>query len=298
MKLIPNNILTMDTKKFVYQEKTILNINCESKRCKSDFLFECKDTFDTDVYSTLIEKRAFASAFLYLLENANFITENNEDLNNLKEDVNSLLHTNTEILKEQAPLLTTIGEYPLFESDNYILRGDGDIKIKEYFAEDVELDQDLKDAIRKHVDDSYNGTLKHYGFGLRQPFISDSWLDSIYKSVRKDSIMVPSHLKEPMRKYYNEVNDEYSRKQEELTEEGEACCDSGEGTQTSDIAPKTGYGDLTKPKNYSILLSGIDDLDLTNKGFLKNKDGQYQRGNYVLIKEGCNFKVVNKNKLS
>lgn len=76
-----------------------------------------------------------------------------------------------------------------------------------------------------------------------------------------------------------------------------------EGTQVGDIAPKNDYpqskpvnSDKKKGKYYDLLLSQMDEEDenFTSKGFYKGTDGVYRRGNYVLIKEGESFKVINK----
>ena len=76
-----------------------------------------------------------------------------------------------------------------------------------------------------------------------------------------------------------------------------------DGTQTTDIAPKVDQDmnkDITtsKKKHYDILLSGLDEgLDILNKGFLRNAKGQYQRGNYILVKEGDKYLAIHKDKL-
>lgn len=67
-----------------------------------------------------------------------------------------------------------------------------------------------------------------------------------------------------------------------------------EGTQTSDIAPKTDYFDNEKKE---LLLSNVDEEEICMKGFLRNTDGYYQRGNYLLVKENEQFRVIHKNKL-
>lgn len=77
-----------------------------------------------------------------------------------------------------------------------------------------------------------------------------------------------------------------------------------EGTQCSDIAPKTDQGmnkrTTNKKKYYDILLSDFsesDNMNIINKGFLKNSEGQYQRGNYILVKEGETYLAIHKDKL-
>ena len=80
--------------------------------------------------------------------------------------------------------------------------------------------------------------------------------------------------------------------------------EDGEGTQTTDIAPKVDQKDDVTPakpkkKHYDILLSDINEsLNILNRGFLKNSEGQYQRGNYILVKEGEQYLAVHKNKLN
>lgn len=76
--------------------------------------------------------------------------------------------------------------------------------------------------------------------------------------------------------------------------------EDSEGTQTTDIAPKVDQevGKSKKKKHYDILLSGLDEgLEILNKGFLKNANGQYQRGNYILVKEGDQYLAVHKDKI-
>lgn len=80
--------------------------------------------------------------------------------------------------------------------------------------------------------------------------------------------------------------------------------EDGEGTQCADIAPKIDQDinkkTTNKKKYYDILLSNIsenDNMNIINKGFLKNSKGQYQRGNYVLVKEGETYLAIHKNKI-
>lgn len=70
--------------------------------------------------------------------------------------------------------------------------------------------------------------------------------------------------------------------------------DDCEGTQVGDIAPKTDYFDTDKKE---LLLSNIEEEEVCMKGFLRNTDGYYQRGNYLLVKENEQYKVIHKNKI-
>ena len=76
-----------------------------------------------------------------------------------------------------------------------------------------------------------------------------------------------------------------------------------DGTQVSDIAPKVDQdmnkrATNSKKKSYDILLDINENEGLINKGFLKNSNGQYQRGDYILVKEGNVYSAINKKKLN
>lgn len=75
-----------------------------------------------------------------------------------------------------------------------------------------------------------------------------------------------------------------------------------DGTQVGDIATKVDQDMSNKKKNkkyYDILLSGIDESmdSIINKGFMKNINGQYERDNYILVKENNKFIAIRKDKL-
>jgi hypothetical protein len=99
------------------------------------------------------------------------------------------------------------------------------------------------------------------------------------------------------KKIKESFEEEIDDTQEDISEE------ESEGTQCSDIAPKVDQ-DLNKPttskkKYYDILLSDVNEnvFNFINKGFTKNTKGQYQRGNYILIKEGQKYIAIHKDKL-
>lgn len=67
-----------------------------------------------------------------------------------------------------------------------------------------------------------------------------------------------------------------------------------DATQCSDIPAKEDYFDDRK----ELLLSNIDEEeDFCMRGFLRDSGGIYRRGNYILFKEGEQFKVIHKNKI-
>lgn len=135
-----------------------------------------------------------------------------------------------------------------------------------------------------------------------------------------ESLLRDLQSKEGVQKYLdifknNEVNDDISPEEfkgyfackapqeivQELTDL--LSVNECEGTQTGDIASKVDYPqskpinpDKKKDKYYDLLLSQMDEEDesFTSKGFYKGTDGVYRRGNYVLVKEGEHFKIINK----
>ena len=91
-----------------------------------------KKDCDTSILKDLYDKSAYASMLLYFVENFDLVNKN-IDRNKLYEDINILLHKKYRIVEAQAPLLTKIGNYPIYEGENYILRGEGKKKILECF---------------------------------------------------------------------------------------------------------------------------------------------------------------------
>lgn len=192
------------------------------------------DKSDNDILNDLLECKAFATALLYLNENyilevgkfKDIFTESGITVEDYYSKCNELLNKNIKIVEEIGIPLVEINGYKIFEGAGYILRGNGNKKIKESFEEEI------------------------------------------------------------------------PEEESELEKEG-----FEDGTQVSDIAPKVDQDmnkDITtsKKKHYDILLSGLDEgLNILNKGFLKNSKGQYQRGNYILVKEGEKYLAIHKDKL-
>ena len=192
------------------------------------------DKSDNDILNDLLECKAYATALLYLNENyilevgkfKDIFTESGITVEDYYSKCNELLNKNIKIVEEIGIPLVEINGYKIFEGAGYILRGNGNKKIKESFEEEI------------------------------------------------------------------------PEEESELEEEG-----FEDGTQVSDIAPKVDQDmnkDVTtsKKKHYDILLSGLDEgLNILNKGFLKNSKGQYQRGNYILVKEGEKYLAIHKDKL-
>lgn len=262
MKLLPNAI----------------NLKIENKdsditlRINENFIvsYKTSNTVDLDTLSDLLECKAYATALLYLNENATINLTDKTSLNksNIKsfyEDCEELLSTNIEIVEEVGIPLCDINGYKIFEGAGYILRGNGIKKIKESFD-----DLDLFPAIKKMVLEKINN-------GENKNDIEDfiNGQVSAYSIDKEEAKELKSLIP-------NKVNEE-------------------EGTQTTDIAPKVDQElgkKKEKKKYYDILLSNITEgVEILNKGFLKNSNGQYQRGNYILVKEGDSYLAIHKDKI-
>ena len=238
---------------------------------------------NNDILSDLLECKAFATALLYLNENyilevgkfKDIFEESSITVEDYYSKCNDLLDENIEIVEEAGIPLVEIHGYKIFEGAGYILRGNGKKKIKESFEEDSYEDKALRYA-------------EKYG-------ITDYKVDGnimTYYEFHKDSV----HDKKPT-KYEYKIN-------LDTMEEENGVPVNENGTQASDIAPKVDQNmnknvTTSKKKHYDILLSGLDEgLDILNKGFLKNSKGQYQRGNYILVKEGDKYLAIHKDKLN
>ena len=290
-----------------------------------------KENCNVDTFHDLIEKYAYASALLYFSENFDLV-DNKIDINKLNEDINVLLHSRCKVVNEKAPLMTKINNYPIYEGVNYVLRGEGDAKIKESFNlnEDINIEDIDLDFIRKYINDSeavdsiikdfvacpkcknvyeqdalktsyedypddYNGNINNDPISYTCPYcgytsrkeetFSDAWIDDL-----RDAPNI----------------DEYISGAKEFIDSQDL--EEDVGTQASDIASKIDYTfqsaptSLNKKKKYeAVEIKELDESTYINlTGFIKDIDGFYKRGNYVLVKESATdkLKVINKNKLN
>lgn len=332
MKIIPRKISNIDllretSKKGV--SRYGVYINSEDNNHNALLLGTPNSKFDFSVMSDLFRKNAYASGLLYFAENINIENANMKDL---LEDINVMLHSRCKVINEKAPLLTKIGNYPIYEGANYILRGEGDNKIKECFdlKEDINIDDIDLDFIKTHTTDDiikdfikcpkcgnvyendslipnypdypddYSGDISDEPLTYSCPYcnfttenedtFSDAWIEDLENAPNADEF-VPG-----LRKYIDTL------RQEDIKEEA--------GTQASDIAAKVDYSFQSAPtpakpckkkrKYESVEIKELDESTYINlTGFIKDVDGFYKRGNYVLVKESANnaLKVIHKNKL-
>lgn len=337
--------------------------------------FKNTSNSDNNVLLDLIENKAYATTLLYLNENyeleveksKNIFTESDNienSINDYLDDCNELLHTNIKIVEAKGPLLTSIKNYPIYESELGILRGIGVKKILESFsnteletlawdlvnfmkdfdtyefndsydsAEDA-YDQAISDLSNKKGIESIENALNSVKEEVNSEFYSLDDLESLLDRLNKlkETLNESTNNIDLISASYEELNsvlDELITKNatdKEFNDFIETIADNEvitnkeyntllnkaqdtrrideDGTQCSDIAGKTDQElginipqTTTKKKYYDILLSGINEgLPFINRGFFKNDEGQYQRGNYIIVKEGDKYLAINKNKL-
>ncbi len=277
-------------------------------------LGRAKENAEPEILKDLVEKYAYASALLYFVENFEIKNLNEKDL---LEDINTLLHRRCKVVNEKAPLLTKIGSYPIYEGTDYILRGEGANKLRESFnlKEDINIDDIDLDYIKNHKYDevikdhlvcpkcknvfddmslivdydeegnTIDNTCPYCNFSSKnEDTFSDAWVQDLEDAPNADE-MVPG-----IRQYIDS-----------LEEEAEA------GTQAADIASKVDYTFQSEPTGAKMLkyeAVEIKELDesthLNLNGFIKDVDGLYKRGNYILVKESATgkLKVIHKSKLN
>lgn len=266
-----------------------------------------KKECDISILKDLYNKSAYASTMLYFVENFDLL-DKEIDKNKLYEDINSLLHKRCRVIEEQAPLLTKIGNYPIYEGENYILRGEGKKKILECFDTSK-----LKEAAMDNKED-----LAWDLVNFMKDFDTYSFVDD-YDSDEDAVEQIKSDLStkfgiESIKTMLNSIKEDADEESYDLEalESLLARLDTFSleeeaGTQASDIASKVDYSFQSAPttakKRRKYLPVEIKELDestyLNLTGFIKDVDGLYKRGNYVVVKETATdkIKVIHKNKL-
>ena len=253
---------------------------------------------DSDIVKDLLEHKAYATMFLYLNENYTLNIEKDSFINesNIKdfyEDCNNLLQRHIKIVESQGPLMTKINNYPIYEVENGILRGEGKMKVLESFnaSEGEDLAWDLVDFMKDYDTYEFNDN-----YSSDEEAASQYMEDFKSKTSINDIITFLNSIKEDSDKnsYSEEALESILARLEVLknsiVEESEELKE--EGTQVSDIAPKIDYND----KVVKAPIAGLKESVIL-RGFLKNEKGQYQRGNYILCKENDKFVAIHKDKL-
>lgn len=327
MKVLPE-ISNMSCSRFktLNDSYTLINFNNDTNVALS---YKESENSNFDILSDLIECKAYATALLYL--NENYILDNkfgylleNQNIMDFYDDCEDLLKKNIKVVEVAGIPLTDIKGYKIYESDIGIVRGNNSKKIFESFdkinMEDITLDllkSDYADAfINDYVVCPECNAIFNVVENSEEDTVQDVEMYSTLDNPAAEKVVNYDISKTtcPYCKYSAETEEFYQASlddiqsapnAEELVPGSTSINEEAEGTQVTDIAPKVDQevGALTKAKPekkyYDILLSDIDENadEILNKGFIKNKDGHYQRGNYVLVKENDKYIAIRKDKL-
>lgn len=327
MKVLPE-ISNMSCSRFktLNDSYTLINFNNDTNVALS---YKESENSNFDILSDLIECKAYATALLYL--NENYILDNkfgylleNQNIMDFYDDCEDLLKKNIKVVEVAGIPLTDIKGYKIYESDIGIVRGNNSKKIFESFdkikIEDITLDllkSDYADAfINDYVVCPECNAIFSVVENSEEDTVQDVEMYSTLDNPAAEKVVNYDISKTtcPYCKYSAETEEFYQASlddiqsapnAEELVPGSTSINEEAEGTQVTDIAPKVDQevGALTKAKPekkyYDILLSDIDENadEILNKGFIKNKDGHYQRGNYVLVKENDKYIAIRKDKL-
>ena len=268
------------------------NINGEilTKDSYSNYLQECKDLLKENVYETT------ASGFrqlcningLEVLENNKFVARGKTKLyvENFKEEYFPDLVMN--IISEFNDSEMSRDDYMNALNKISELEWENKISTDDYDRANKKLNKIYIDSRNRNVE-SVNESCEECDECL-------DIVDVIHGTF--DKLTDEESVKSLLQLLNNEVKslaDKYNVVLDEINE----C----EGTQTTDIAPKLDQevGRLVKPPKQDDLKEGYDfnvGFNHKFKGFILTEQGRYERGNFVLVKEGEQIKAIHKSKLN
>ena len=268
------------------------NINGEilTKDSYSNYLQECKDLLKENVYETT------ASGFrqlcningLEVLENNKFVARGKTKLyvENFKEEYFPDLVMN--IISEFNDSEMSRDDYMNALNKISELEWENKISTDDYDRANKKLNKIYIDSRNRNVE-SVNESCEECDECL-------DIVDVIHGTF--DKLTDEESVKSLLQSLNNEVKslaDKYNVVLDEINE----C----EGTQTTDIAPKLDQevGRLVKPPKQDDLKEEYDfnvGFNHKFKGFILTEQGRYERGNFVLVKEGEQIKAIHKSKLN
>ena len=268
------------------------NINGEilTKESYSNYLQECKDLLKENVYETT------ASGFrqlcningLEILENNKFVARGKTKLyvENFKEEYFPDLVMN--IISEFNDSEMSRDDYMNALNKISELEWENKISTDDYDRANKKLNKIYIDSRNRNVE-SVNESCEECDECL-------DIVDVIHGTF--DKLTDEESVKSLLQSLNNEVKslaDKYNVVLDEINE----C----EGTQTTDIAPKLDQevGRLVKPPKQDDLKEEYDfnvGFNHKFKGFILTEQGRYERGNFVLVKEGEQIKAIHKSKLN
>ena len=268
------------------------NINGEilTKDSYSNYLQECKDLLKENVYETT------ASGFrqlcningLEVLENNKFVARGKTKLyvENFKEEyfpdlVMNIISEFNDSEMSRDDYMNALNKISELEWENKISTDDYDRANKK---------------LNKIYIDSRNRSVEPVNESCEECDECLDIVDVIHETF--DKLTDEESVKSLLQSLNNEVKslaDKYNVVLDEINE----C----EGTQTTDIAPKLDQevGRLVKPPKQDDLKEGYDfnvGFNHKFKGFILTEQGRYERGNFVLVKEGEQIKAIHKSKLN
>ena len=268
------------------------NINGEilTKESYSNYLQECKDLLKENVYETT------ASGFrqlcningLEVLENNKFVARGKTKLyvENFKEEyfpdlVMSIISEFNDSDMSRDDYMDALNKISELEWENKISTDDYDRANKK---------------LNKIYIDNRNRNVEPVNESCEECDNCLDLTDIIHETF--DKLTDEESVKSLLQSLNNEVKslaDKYNVVLDEINE----C----EGTQTTDIAPKLDQevGRLVKPPKQDGLKEEYDfnvGFNHKFKGFILTEQGRYERGNFVLVKEGEQIKAIHKSKLN
>ena len=268
------------------------NINGEilTKDSYSNYLQECKDLLKENVYETT------ASGFrqlcningLEVLENNKFVARGKTKLyvENFKEEyfpdlVMNIISEFNDSEMSRDDYMNALNKISELEWENKISTDDYDRANKK---------------LNKIYIDSRNRNIEPVNESCEECDECLDIVDVIHETF--DKLTDEESVKSLLQSLNSEVKslaDKYNVVLDEINE----C----EGTQTTDIAPKLDQevGRLVKPPKQDDLKEGYDfnvGFNHKFKGFILTEQGRYERGNFVLVKEGEQIKAIHKSKLN
>lgn len=268
------------------------NINGEilTKESYSNYLQECKDLLKENVYETT------ASGFrqlcningLEVLENNKFVARGKTKLyvENFKEEyfpdlVMNIISEFNDSDMSRDDYMNALNKISELEWENKISTDDYDRANKK---------------LNKIYIDSRNKDVEPVNESCEEVDCCSDTINCIRKAC--EDAGNEESVKSLLQSLNNEVKslaDKYNVVLDEINE----C----EGTQTTDIAPKLDQevGRLVKPPKQDDLKEEYDfnvGFNHKFKGFILTEQGRYERGNFVLVKEGEQIKAIHKSKLN
>lgn len=312
IKNLKYDIIEIDNSKYINLH---LNEN-------ENVVYKIEDDFNIDTLNILIEAEAYAITLLYLNEKASL------DSNTIKSSINTidkiskfynecdnLVKERTSVVEEQGYLLDTVNKLNLMENANGIIIGNKKklMEASRYLKQRVErinecldnLEDDnipleIKTILSNYDAKKFLDTMSKSDISRAEEILYSEVDRDLYKKIPK-ALEENEELEEDDKIYTpDEVKAFYiskgltEEKANKLVKDIFALTEETEGTQVEDIAPKVDQ-EMNKHKDLIIQkVRGIQE-GVVAIGFLRNSEGLYTRGNYVLIKENNIYKAVHKN---